>query len=540
MRNLVFVFFVLVIRPLFAQEPSKIINAKVESVTVYTNGAEIKHKVLIPLVKGLNCFTIKGIAKSLDPKSIRTKLDGDARIQSVFFDKKYTENTQDDSKSLRYQDSLKILALKLREINLDLNSYTEEKKLITQNNVLSGQVNGLLSSEVPKMADYYRNRFKELNQLIVKEEALKEKNEEQTDRINKLISESNPYSRQEIFDIIISINSDVSYNASLELKYQVYGAGWEPNYDIFAKDVSSPISLNYKARVYNNTGLDWPDVNMSLSTADPSQSAQKPRLEPWILNYKEQEPNEGYLNKQGYVATDALGEDKKGKMTVKNQSSTIEVSELSVDFAIKNRQTIPSNNRVYDIDIQTLEIPATYSYLAIPKIDKDAFLMAIITGWESLNLIEGVANIYYGGTYVGESYIDTRYANDTLRISLGRDKKVAITRTKKQDQNSKKLFGTTNKENFVYEISARNNNKVPIEIEIQDQVPVSQEDDIKVEITETSNAKIEEQSGVLKWFYKLEPSEAKLMTIGFNVSYPKTKVVKIRKSRKLQRGSSLL
>jgi uncharacterized protein (TIGR02231 family) len=288
-------------------------------------------------------------------------------------------------------------------------------------------------------------------------------------------------------------------------------------------------------------------VKLTLSTADPNQSAQRPTLTPWTLNYNSddytfssnRDLNEGYLNTRAVdeekdVSADTVRVDKGGKKSQWSQKyTTVEVSELSVDFEIKTPYTIPADNKVYFVDIQTQELPASYRYIAIPKIDKDAFLVASVTGWESLNLIEGPANIFYGGTYIGQSYIDTRFATDSLEISLGRDKKVAVTRVKKQDKNSKNFTGSDRKEIFTYEITIRNNNKTPIDIEMQDQVPIAQESDIKVNVIETTKVTPDPLSGKLVYSLKLAPSESKVITLSFSVQYPKSKHVTVSKSKKV-------
>ena len=440
----------------------------------------------------------------------------------------------------RIQDSLKKQSKKIAEINAEINAWEEEKKLLTKNNSIAGQTNGVSAAELIKMADLFRTRLREINTQMLKLEEARMVVSESFSKTTKQLDEQNAKENQASFHIMISVNAEAPVNANIEFKYLIEDAGWDPYYDIRALDVSTPISFDYKAKIYNNCGLDWNDVKLTLSTADPSLSAQKPKLDPWNLNYKSTDDFEGQLNKQGYLRSESLNEDKKGKMSIKQEASSVEVSELTVDFEIKAKYTIPSNNKIYIVDIQTIEIPASYTYFSVPKIEKEAFLIASITGWEALNLIEGPANIYFAGTYVGQSYIDTRFANDTLDISMGRDKKVAITRTKKQDFADKKFFGTNKKESFLYEISIRNNNKVSIEIEIQDQLPVSQESDIKVEAIETSGIKADEQSGILKYNYKIAPSESKIIKIAYSIQYPKSKNIKIRKSRQTQKSMRFL
>src|SRR5207237_909520 len=117
-------------------------------------------------------------------------------------------------------------------------------------------------------------------------------------------------------------------------------------------------------------------------------------------------------------------------------------NQLSVDFDIQLPYSIPSDSKAHTVDVQSYNIPASYSYFAVPKLDKDAFLLARVTKWEELNLLPGNANIYFEGAYVGQSFIDPRNAKDTLDFSLGRDKKIVVMREKKKDLNSTKFIGS--------------------------------------------------------------------------------------------------
>ncbi|NVO02789.1 MAG: DUF4139 domain-containing protein [Bacteroidetes bacterium] len=524
---------------IFAQEVSKTVTSKISAVSVFLNGAEITHSASVTVGKGKTNLVFTNIASSIDSKSIRISSTSDVNVSAISYEKNYMAEKKADSKIDNLQDSLEIISAKLSEISYDKSVYNDEKTMIIKNNSIGGQNNGVSVLELQKAADFFRLRLKDINTQLIKLDNTHKYYNEKYAKINKQLNEMNSKTDMPEYSVVVTVSSNNPATTNIELKYLVNNAGWGPYYDIRTNDVNSPIKLDYKAKVFNNCGVDWNDVKLTLSTADPSASAQKPLMSPWNLTYNNQ-INEGYLNYRStnYEVKADLGKKDEGKSN--EQFVATEVSELSVDFEIKTPYTIPSNSKNYIVDIQTNELQASYAYFSVPKIDKDAFLVASITGWENLNLIEGPANIFYGGTYIGQSTIDTRFANDTLDLSLGRDKKVAITRTKKQDFSSKSLFGTNKKETYTYDISVRNNNKSAIEIEIQDQIPVSGESDIKVEVLETSKADYDAVSGSLKWNLKLAPSESKVFTISFTVQYPKSKTVNVRRSKKTYKNARFM
>ncbi len=211
--------------------------------------------------------------------------------------------------------------------------------------------------------------------------------------------------------------------------------------------------------------------------------------------------------------------------------SEIQVSELSAEFEIKIPYTIPSDAKPYLVDVTTYNLPATYQHFCAPKIDRDAFLLARITGWEDLNLVEGPANVYFGGTYVGRSYINTQSTDDTLNLSLGRDRKILVTRVKQKDLTSTKYIGSTKKETYAFEISMKNNSKSAINLEMIDQIPISMQGDISVEPIELSKAELDPITGKLKWKFTLQPDELKKIELEFSVKYPKNKNIAKKKFR---------
>lgn len=199
--------------------------------------------------------------------------------------------------------------------------------------------------------------------------------------------------------------------------------------------------------------------------------------------------------------------------------------QTTVDFEIKIPYSIKSDNKSYAVDITNYNLPAEYQYYCVPKINKNAFLIANISDWEKYNLLEGEANIFFEETFIGKSLLDIRYAKDTLQISLGIDKNIQIEREKITNFTSKKFIGTKKEELRNWKINVKNNKSQAISMMIFDQVPVSTNDEIKVEILTTSDAKRDPETGELKWIFKLNPKKTKTFDVKYAVKYPKNKTL---------------
>lgn len=520
-----------------ALETNKFINTKVSSVILYLNGAELTQKTDVTLNKGNNSIKLTGIAKTIDSKSIRITSENGVKITSISYEKNYLSEEINNKEVKSLQDSIKANTALITDLNNEISSLEEEKELLLKNKSIGGQNTGVSALELQKMADFFRIRLKDINTLKTKFGSKVTALEEKITKLNKQLNELNNNENQPEYYVLVTLNSATQTTATLTLKYLVSDTGWIPYYDLRTQDVNSPISIEYKANIYNNSGIDWNNINLTLSTANPQLSSQKPSLNPWYLNYLTNIYDYGRSNSisnimpgvavksaQGLldeVVTVGYSVEKKSKDEY--QFTNVSESALSVEFEIKDKYSLPADNKIYSADIQTSELSAKYTYFAVPKLDKDAFLVASVTGWESLNLLDGEANIYYGNSYVGKSVISTRFAKDTLMLSLGRDKKVAITRIKKEDFSSKKFLGSDIKQMFTYEISVRNNNKTAIDIEIQDQIPISQNSEIKVNAVETSGVKADDDTGLLKYNFTLKPLENKIIKISYSVQYPKDK-----------------
>jgi len=189
--------------------------------------------------------------------------------------------------------------------------------------------------------------------------------------------------------------------------------------------------------------------------------------------------------------------------------------------------TIKSDGKTTIVDIQNYTLPATYQYYAAPKLDPSAFLLAKVSGWEDYNLLSGYINLYFEGTYVGKSYLNVKDTKDTLDFSLGRDENIVIERKKQKEYNTSQFIGSNRKVSFAWEISVRNKKKTPVTIVVEDQLPLSTDNQIEIEKGETPEATYDETNGILKWKFTLNSAETKKVNFSYSVKYPKDKNVYI-------------
>jgi Domain of unknown function (DUF4139)/N-terminal domain of unknown function (DUF4140) len=561
------------------------IETEIASVVIYLSGAEVTHTKSLTLLPGRNELHFIGLSSHLVPKSIQFTSTGDVSLLAISNKIDYIFGQKKNDVAVKQiLDSLVTMSDALAIIQGTISAYESELQMINSNYSIGGADKGVAPADLKLGADFVFQRTNEINTELVKLRRKQYTQQEIVNRLNMQYSEANRRSNPPMAEIIVlvNVNAAMKLESNVTLRYVVSDCGWAPSYDLIAEDVDKPIELKYRAKVYNNTDVDWKNIKMKLSTSNPMKSATAPELTKWTLNfestntyangnyyYQQQaaQPQYDYqaqpqaLTQQnlwnstpaqeqiGYtmggvaqvsyttnmdvVITDAAYNRKATYQPLKAQQySQIQISELSADFDIKLRYDIPSDAKPYIVDVTQYNLNATFQHHSVPKMDRDAYLLARITGWEELDLVEGPANVYFGGIYVGQSYIQTQSVEDTLDLSLGRDQKIIVSRTKLKELNSEKPSSTTKKETYSYEIAVRNTRKASTVVKVQDQIPVSQETEIIVEATQLTKGELDPATGIITWNLNIPAGETMKVVLTYTVRYPKNKAVNTQKRYK--------
>jgi hypothetical protein len=201
-------------------------------------------------------------------------------------------------------------------------------------------------------------------------------------------------------------------------------------------------------------------------------------------------------------------------------------NQTNVEFNIANPYTIPSDGKQYLVEINQVSIPADYEYFTVPKISTDVFLTAKLVNWNQYNFLSGEANLFFEGTFIGKSLIDTRATTDTLNLSLGVDKSIVVTRILQKDLTEKQsLLGSNKKETRDWLITVKNRKSQSVDLLVEDQIPVSQNSSIEVETQNVSGGETEANTGKISWHLKLSPQVEKKIDLKYQVKYPKNQSV---------------
>jgi uncharacterized protein (TIGR02231 family) len=535
---------------ILAQEPSQSkiqVNAALQHANVYFgNGVELSHTATAFVKKGFQEVIFSNVSIYLTSNTIQISASENITILSYKHNNKVETNTTTHPLIPIVQDSIKLVSKQLKLIQQD---YALQEELLKKCVLLvegynSNTNKNINAPEIMKLVDFYTNKIQQyklsMNVSANKIQDISELINFLNQRIYDLSNQGNKTTSKTTGQLIVQIMAQKAEDAKFDISYYAPNAGWTPSYEMRVKSVDNSFKLGYKALIFQSTGLDWKQIPLTLSTSNPNQTNTTPLLQAWYL---QQYVPQLYGNIQtakrqalmnsvqtlnevvvtGYNSKEFNINDEKSK-DVSNYLKVNE-SQLYTSFDIDLPYDIPSDGTGYSVNIKEEDIKATYKHYAVPKLDKDAFLMAEISDWENLDLLPGQANIIMDGKYIGKSFIDPNSTVDTLNINLGRDKRVSIKRVTIKNTEKVKIKGDNKTESFSYEIVVKNNKKQPINLLLKDQFPLSNDKEIEVALVNDGEAEINTEIGVLNWKLTIPAGESKSKQFGYTVKYPKTKII---------------
>jgi len=207
------------------------------------------------------------------------------------------------------------------------------------------------------------------------------------------------------------------------------------------------------------------------------------------------------------------------------QFTTLNEGQLNTNFDIDLPYDIESDGQLHSVTIKDEDIVCYLKNYSVPKLDKEAYLLAEVADWQNLDLLPGDANIIMDDTYVGKSVIDPNTTADTLNLSLGKDKRVVVKKALVKEMSSLKTSGKDSRQTFTYEITVKNNKLTDINLLLKDQYPLSAIKEVEVKLEESGEAMVNPETGVITWKVALKPGENRKYRFAYSVKYPKDKKI---------------
>lgn len=528
-RTLFLPLFCLVCRVLPAAEAEQPVPSKVASAKVYLQGAQVERSARLTLGAGHSTLVLTGLPQGLDPQSVQVTGKGAWSMLSVNHRINYLSETADKKEVEDLQVRIKA---KEHELNAEANAkavWDQEEQLLQKNLSVAGQQNGVTVGQLQAVNEYVRARLAAVKAgQLVQTEKLTAIGEE-LGKMRQQLQQMQAQGARPTSEVVLEVEAAAAVQASLRIAYFVHQASWTPAYDLRAMGTDQPISLSMKAQVVNGTGEDWDQVELSLSSGNPTLGGVMPTLQPWILAQPWQPvPVRGARLNEMSKAEGAAPMPQADGMDMDAMdvvATTVQQRTTTWEYGVDAPFTIPADGASHTVRIKEHQLTADYRYACTPKLDRDAFLYARTTGWEDLDLMPGEANVFFEGSYVGKSYLALDRPEDTLQVSLGRDKGIVVDRVKRKPRNDKSLVGGKRTVEVGWDISVRNTKGVPVELDLLDQWPLSPRSEVEVKLEESGGAVTDPQTGRMTWKLSLAPKETRKLAFRYTVKYPKDQPV---------------
>ena len=535
--------------------------AEVSQATVYFGyGAELTHQSKVKVSASTKTIVIDQISTHVDINSLQISCPESVALLShrymIFYP--LPPEVVKNKEVERLEDSINIVQ---KEINRIGNLILIDQETLAKTGVLieatlnSNGNKTVTSAEVLKLVEYYNTKIEKSKTAIFNHQQNSKQLDKRIDELEKRIDLMNinlPPVKKPYGQLILQVICKKTEEIPVSLSYYTQNAGWTPVYDIRVNSKTNKVKLVYKASLTQTTGIDWKKTRMTLSTGTPNFGVSAPVLSPWYLQlyvpelYKALQGRAAGVNVtrntiQSFNDDKALAEvvvtgyngsyeqQKMEKDTVDpstlQQYTTLNEGQLNTNFEIDLPYDIESDGQLHSVTIKDEEIVCVLKNYAVPRADKEAYLLAEVVDWQNLDLLPGDANIIMDDTYIGKSVIDPNTTADTLNLSLGKDKRLAVKRSLVKELSSLKTSGGSSRQNFTYEVMVKNNKLTDVNLLLKDQYPLSTVKEVEVKLEDNGEAMVNEETGVLTWKISLKPGESKKVRFSYSVKYPKDKKI---------------
>ncbi len=528
----------------------------ISQAVVYPSSARVTRVAKVTLKEGLQTVRFTGVQPVFDENSLSVAGKGTASvkilgagIKATFLKEASDDRVRDlEAKILAIDDAL--AALKGEGNVLDQKKvFLDSVRMFTGNQLPKDLVTKVPSAEELKATMLFLDEGLKTHEdssqaLAVK---LRDKNNERQVLANELNQLHSAAAGREERALAVDLECEKAGDLTLELSYTVPQVGWYPLYDARVDFEKAKAGLSAFAVVRQTTGEDWTDVVLTLSTAKPAVGGRMPELNAWYLrpyvqrNYRDEGRASGgnmfgAMMKKSKMMEESNAVDlampAAAPMEAKAEVAYAQSENSGVSLVYKAARpvTIKSDGSEVRVPLTIQTLDTVFEYASTPKLSNYAYLKSRVSNAPDTQLLAGRVNIFLDGTYVGNSDIQKTIApGEVFDLYLGVDEGVTVKRELVSEKSDDTIIGNipspTKKITYVYKITVENYKPRAVTFKLFDQIPVAQDDKIRVGQVQTSikpdTDKYLDRGGVYCWTLMLQPKEKKEVSLSYVVEYPR-------------------
>ncbi|WP_065753375.1 mucoidy inhibitor MuiA family protein [Bradyrhizobium paxllaeri] len=521
-------------------------SSVVDAVTVYPDGASVTRLVTVDLPAGENSAVLKDFPLTLDPTSLRVEGEAGAKLTIGAIDAKPPRAAL--PVNLPELDK-RIEALKDERGNLQgaIDAANARRKFAERFADVSPA--GIGEKGEARPISEWRTAFAAVGDEIASADAAirdAQRKQRELDREIARLEQDKAKKPPNKLEVRIELAAAAATKATLRVTYAVRNARWTPLYDARldsgARDRKPALELVRRAEITQNTGEDWSNVALAVSTVRTARGGSAPDLKSLVVQYPQVPRPMAAASASDSAAAPAmermrqfrLGAGKSDELVMERaaeQQAVADVSGFQVVFKIPGRVSLGASEGAKSLRVSSATIAPDLAVRAAPVLDPTAFLEASFKQNEDAPLLPGRVSIYRDGVFVGRGQMAAAAKDETVRLGFGADDKIKIERNVlKRNEGSAGLIMTTSKtDERAFKTTVRNGHDFPIRIAIEDQLPVSENEEIQVEMlsstTPPSATNARDRRGVLEWAFEAKAGEVRDINFAWRIRWPKDKGV---------------
>lgn len=500
----------------------------VTQVVVYPDRAQVTRSATIACGPRATA-TFEGIPPAADPASFRARTD-----EGVVEGLRGEERTRRDAFAAKRKD----LEDQQRALSLQIEAQQQRKSVLGQQDRIAQRYGDVATNLVSREMVEPKPDTKAWSQALEMALASRLKSvadsadcdaklrdlSEKLDEVNRQLSELDQAAGRKEYFAEVRVACASGKQAKVELTYLVGGASWAPAYEARADESAGQVELSTFATIRQGTGEDWKDSKVILSTAVPNQNATPPELQPMWVSVQEREPPKKVLVAREEVVerADSLSQTttpsggEGGRLQARAQG-------LSVQLEVPERSDVPGNNQPVRLFVGRQKLKATFTLKSIPKRMPFVFRTAEATNSAPYPLLPGPLDAFRRSGFIARYPIERVPEGGLLKLSFGIEEQVRIKRTVVEEvKRDVGLFGGKKRFRYAYKLELANFSKETQTVEVSEQTPVSELDDVLVEIDgkTTGGYQVAKDDGIATWKLQMKPGEKKQIDLAYHVDVP--------------------
>jgi uncharacterized protein (TIGR02231 family) len=505
-----------------------VVEAVITAVTVFPDRARVSRRGGTVVKAGEQRISFGPLPLGLLRDSVRISGEGPATVLGVDV---VTRRQAKTSNVIRAE-----LEERLREIEDAIGALDDADEVAeSREKYLARVAMRAAGSSVPEAAAQLAEGFDA--QLAQVKQGRRQRNRQRAELVDEMnavqrqIDDLNRGGKSDDLFAEVALEAAEEGEVAFELSYVTTGASWHSTYDLRLSD--DALTLNWYGMVSQRTGEDWPECDLKLSTARPSDSLAVPELDPWYIDRFRPAPPPyqpmAYGGAADMVMAAPAGAPQVMRAAMAKQAPKLEeavaVAEqgpAAATYTPTRPVAVRSDGTTHRTVVAKLNLEAQLDHVTAPVQGEEVTLRATVTNSTTHTLPAAAASLFHEGDFVGSTYAEAWAPGEERELALGVDDRVRVERELVKRDATKAVLGSSRRIDAEYLITVTNHSPRKIRLTVLDQLPVSRDAQITVKET-TAQPEPAERSdlGVLTWKSDLDPGSKAKIRFGYRVESAK-------------------